>query len=150
MPCLQGNALIQIGIYFPFCIGLSWFLLGVPKNTSNLATYGETGRYPLFVNYITNSVKYYKYLTSKHENSLARKALEVNVNLHDKGQQCWLNHLSKSLKVAKLSLSNDNLTMIHKSLCAVSHREPELWIRISSNSYYELSDHCTSLRSRSI
>ena len=47
------------------------FVLGVHSKTTNLAIYGETGRYPLYIDQIVQCVKYYNHLQNS-ENRLLR------------------------------------------------------------------------------
>ena len=48
-------------------------ILGVHKKASNLAVYGELGRYPLFINEIIQSLKYAEYLASQDNNQLLQE-----------------------------------------------------------------------------
>ena len=47
-------------------------ILGVHKKASNLAVYGELGRYPLFINEIIQSLKYAEYLAGQDNNPILR------------------------------------------------------------------------------
>ena len=65
------------------------FVLGVHQKTANLAVYGETGRYPLYIDQIVQCVKYYHHLENT-ENTLLKS---FYYNLINKEKDCMGNSL---------------------------------------------------------
>ena len=81
------------------------FSLGVSKKAPKLAVYGETGRYPLLLEAILNSIKYLQRLTNLSENSnaLLRKAFEECKKL--KSTKSWYSNLYELLHLAGIPIN---------------------------------------------
>ena len=67
------------------------FLLGVSAKTSNIATMGETGRYPLYIYIINHLRNYYYRLQSAEENTLIQAAYKEQVTISRTQTNSWLN-----------------------------------------------------------
>jgi len=65
------------------------YVLGVNGKTSMLAIRGETGRFPLYLEVVTNLLKYLNHLMST-TSDLLNNALKVNLDLAERGKQCWV------------------------------------------------------------
>ena len=85
------------------------YSLGVSKKAPKLAVYGETGRFPLLVEAISNTVKYYIRLCSfsVNENELLVNALHECQRLNLK--KPWLHNVKDILKKSGISLSSAHL-----------------------------------------
>ncbi len=67
------------------------YTLGVHKKTTLDAIYGETGRYPLSINIITNILTYWNRICThvSQPNSLLSTVLYQNISLANDGKQSW-------------------------------------------------------------
>ena len=66
-------------------------ILGVKGSTCNLAILGETGRYPLYLNHIVKTVKYWiRLMKCNHGDRLVKKAFNVQQTLLATGYNVWL------------------------------------------------------------
>eukprot|EP00745_Piridium_sociabile_P004303 TRINITY_DN1254_c0_g1_i4.p1 TRINITY_DN1254_c0_g1~~TRINITY_DN1254_c0_g1_i4.p1 ORF type:complete len:981 (+),score=112.61 TRINITY_DN1254_c0_g1_i4:2532-5474(+) len=63
--------------------------LSVPLHSSNKMLYGETGRYPLYVNTWVKCIKYWLRLTQLPVTRLCRQAYEMMLNQLESGKQNW-------------------------------------------------------------
>ena len=72
------------------------YILGVKKHTPIVGIYGETGRYPLLIEAINNSLKFLLRII-KTENILLNAALAENIDLTKKGKPNWLKGLKELL-----------------------------------------------------
>jgi hypothetical protein len=70
-------------------------ILGVPKNTDNLAPYGELGIHPLYIDAIINMMKYWQHLEKCNENPILRDSYKCTQELHSKGHNTWLSFAMK-------------------------------------------------------
>jgi hypothetical protein len=62
---------------------LGKYVLGVNKRTTNLAIYGELGRYPLYIDTIISMIKYWVRLCKNtHHDPLPREAYEENLLMY--------------------------------------------------------------------
>ena len=71
-------------------------MLGVHNNTSNLAVYGETGRYPLLLRQKIQALKYWHRIQSMNENSLFRMVYNL-FGLHNCGFKTWVSLIESML-----------------------------------------------------
>ena len=60
-------------------------MLDVGKNTSNLATYGECGRFPLLLRQKIRVIKYWHRLVNMGENSLVKMVYNCLLSVHKRG-----------------------------------------------------------------
>jgi hypothetical protein len=67
--------------------------LGVNKKSVKLAIYGDTGRYPLYLDIIINAVKYLNRLNKLVDNPLLSEAFMCNKNLFLAKKDCWYANL---------------------------------------------------------
>lgn len=74
-------------------------MLGVANNTSNLATYGETGRFPLFLRQKIKVLKYWHRVVSKPKDSLVYIVYQLLVDLHNSGFKSWASEIYELLNV---------------------------------------------------
>ena len=72
-------------------------LLQVSPRTPNTMVYGETGRYPLYINAYVNCIKYWLRLTRLSSNRLPRKAYNMLLSIHDEGKHCWVTDICHML-----------------------------------------------------
>lgn len=86
------------------------FMLGVNKKATNDAIYGETGRLPLFISIISQTVKYYQRLINiKNDNSLLSLALEESTLLYQRGKPSWVT--STHFLLQHCNVQPDNVTL---------------------------------------
>jgi len=102
-------------VHLKFCKSL----LGVRKNSSNLATRAELGRYPLWIEVYTRLYSYYKRLVKEvPRNSLQFEAFLVQQDLHSRNIPCWFSNVSKILEesgFAYLLINSDRNTSFAQS-----------------------------------
>ena len=58
-------------------------LLNVKESTANVAMYAETGRYPIYIQYRINVIKYVGRLIKMHDDNIVRKAYLELYKLHN-------------------------------------------------------------------
>ena len=68
-------------------------VLGVRRQTSTLAIYAETGRFPLHIRQKVNTVNYWARLASLPEYDILHKCLNIQESLHARGQTNWCTHV---------------------------------------------------------
>ena len=73
-------------------------ILGVHKKCSKMTIYGETGRWPLYIDIITNMVKYYNRILEKESSKLLKESLLSNKILSDKGKTNWYSCIVNIIK----------------------------------------------------
>ena len=72
-------------------ISMGKYVFGVNKRTTNLAIYGELGRYPLYIDTIISMIKYWVRLCKNtHHDPLLREAYEENLLMYGNNEPCWL------------------------------------------------------------
>ena len=64
------------------------YILGVNKNSSNLAVLSETGRFPMYFSIILSIIRYLHRLENR-SNALLKEAYCLSKALHNKGIQTW-------------------------------------------------------------
>ena len=80
-------------------ISMGKYVLGVNKKTTNLAVYGELGRYPFYIDIIISMIKYWARLCkSNHHDPLLREAYEDNLLMYGNNEPCWLRCIYNLLK----------------------------------------------------
>ena len=72
-------------------------ILGVHTNSSNLAVYGECGRYPLIVRQKLKVMKYWYKILNKPSDSIVVKMYNVLCNLNEAGFTNWTSHIENML-----------------------------------------------------
>ena len=77
------------------------YALKVGKNTSNLATRSELGRYPLIITIAALTVKYWAKLLQT-PNKLAYQAYQENIQMDERGQNTWVTVLRAILNRCNL------------------------------------------------
>lgn len=75
-------------------------LLHLPSKASNVAPYGELGVYPVYIDCITRTLKYWSFIETKSPNALLREALGYDKELHDKGKYTWYSFARNIKKIA--------------------------------------------------
>jgi exonuclease III len=65
-------------------------MLGVSESSSNVAVYGETGRYPLIVRQKIKVIKYWNKLVSKSDSLLVKKVYCMLLDQHNSGFKNWV------------------------------------------------------------
>lgn len=71
--------------------------LGVPMCTPNNMVYGDLGRYPLYVNSSTNTIRYWFKLLEMDQSRLPHKAYHMLLELDGKGKRCWVSNVREIL-----------------------------------------------------
>lgn len=74
------------------------FALGVHKKATNDAVYGETGRYPLHIDILYQSVKYLKRLAGPQCPKLLQRAFNESCNLCENGKTSWVSSIYFAMK----------------------------------------------------
>ena len=101
------------------------YILGVGKKISNIATYGELDRYPLYIDTVLAMVKSCLRLSKDSvTDTLLKDALRDNYNLMKNKKDCWLNCAYMILKDCNLleffhnpqAMTNRHLAYLKKSL----------------------------------
>ena len=78
-------------------ISMGKYVLGVNKRTTNLAIYGELGRY--HIDSIISMIKYWVRLCKNtHHDPLLREAYEENLLMYGNNEPCWLRCIHILLK----------------------------------------------------
>ena len=86
-------------------------ILGVNNKTSKVALYGELGRYPLCIDVIISMIKYWNRLNNPIvTDKLLFHAVQENLSMVNKNQNCWLNSIRVILQ--KFTFINSK-TIIH-------------------------------------
>jgi hypothetical protein len=75
--------------------------LGVHKKTSNLAIFGETGKYPISVKIFVHILKYW-YRLKYSENHLLKASKDANIAQDQRGMQNWHKMVRFLLKITDL------------------------------------------------
>mgnify|MGYP006276537769 CR=1 FL=1 len=70
---------------------------GVPVRTPNKMVYGDLGRYPLYINSYTNSIRYWLKLLQMDHNRLPFKAYQMLLELDRNGKECWVSKIRNIL-----------------------------------------------------
>ena len=63
--------------------------LNVSSRTPNVMVYGETGRYPLFVNVFVKSVKYWLRVLKMPDHCFPHKSYKMLLYLHEQNRKTW-------------------------------------------------------------
>ena len=81
------------------------YVLGVHKKATNSAVMGELGRYPIYIEVLCNSVKYFKRINSDHVSTLLKNAFKESNNLHSISKNSWTSSTSFLLEYLNLPIS---------------------------------------------
>ena len=87
--------------------------LGIRANASGIATKAELGRYPLIINLVNQSLKFYS-KTMMDERKLAYNALASEIELHNMGKHSWITTINKICNTATKQ-SNKGLPIFTRS-----------------------------------
>ena len=80
------------------------YVLRVCKKTSNIATYGDLGRYPLCINTVLAINKYWLHNSKDSETDyLVKDALQDNYDMFQNKKDCWLSCVYMILIVRQYS-----------------------------------------------
>jgi hypothetical protein len=82
------------------------YICGVHKKASNYAVMGELGRYPLYIEILSNCTKYLQHIY-KSDGTLLASALQENIVLNNNRKSCWLSSIHFMLE--QLGISCDNI-----------------------------------------
>ena len=88
---------------------LRWckYILGVNGKSTNIAVLAELGRYPLRVEVLTNSIKYWLRMIGANPGSLLYDCYRENVLLLEHDKKCWLSDVVDIVK--QLGINNQML-----------------------------------------
>ena len=67
--------------------------LNVSVRTSTILVYGETGRYPLFINIYMKCVRYWLRIQSMSSERYTKKAYKMLLYMHEQGRHTWASSL---------------------------------------------------------
>ena len=81
------------------------YVLGVHKKATNSAVMGELGRYPIYIDVLCNSVKYFERLNSDHVSTLLKNAFKESNNLHSISKKSWASSTYFLLEYLNLPIS---------------------------------------------
>ena len=82
------------------------YVLGVHSKASNLACVGEVGRFPIYIDFCNDILKYYFYASQKTNDSLIGQYLWVSKNLYQTGVKSWYTGVNTILKELNLNETN--------------------------------------------
>ena len=120
-------------------------ILGVHSNTSNLATYGETGRYPLLLRQKVKAIKYWHRILQMQNDSLVKIVYDNLLSLHRSGFRTWATHIKNALYQEGLGEVWDsqicNVPIVNAFSVSVYNRYQTNWISMINN-----TDTCPKLR----
>jgi hypothetical protein len=71
--------------------------LNVPAKVPNKFVYGETARYPLFINSVMKCIRYWLRILKLDETRLPKQAYRMLVNMDNNGKKCWVSGLRQKL-----------------------------------------------------
>ena len=71
--------------------------MNVSTRTSSALVYGETGRYPFYVNIYTRYIKYWPNLVRMPDNRLPSKSYKMLYDLHCKNKNNWVSYVCFTL-----------------------------------------------------
>ena len=83
-------------------------LLMVNKNTSNLATLGELGRYPIQIIIIIRIIKFWYRINELGENSLLKETLNEQLRAQNTDKNQWIHFVNQILNSLKGELQREN------------------------------------------
>ena len=66
------------------------YVLGLPLSAPNASVLGECGRYPIRIQAVLRSVKYWLKLNSLENDRLPKAALNVQLKLDERNKTCWI------------------------------------------------------------
>jgi hypothetical protein len=89
--------------------------LGTIKKAPNLGIYGETGRTPLFSDFIGPIIKYLQRLKTSNSNSILHEAYSENLILWINNKDCWSKHIHDLFNTLKYQRITGDLTKIQLS-----------------------------------
>ena len=108
------DKLPQEKLHLKFCI----YTLGVSSRATNLAVRGETGRYPLLLQILTNMLKCLMHIKSS-KNDLLTEAFRLSENLTSSGIDSWVNSMKSNLTYLKI---NADIKIILESFKSISFK----------------------------
>ena len=79
------------------------YILGVHKHSVNDAVLGETGRYPLYIDMLTQSTKYFSRLLNAKPTALISSAFQESLALHKASKTTWVSSMLFLFDKCKLS-----------------------------------------------
>jgi hypothetical protein len=89
------------------------YILGVNKKASNNAVVGELGRYPIYIDAICNTVKFYHRLVNGNVSKLLSAAFYESKSLFLDNRSSWVtsvSHVFKNLNISELCLFKKNIS----------------------------------------
>ena len=85
------------------------YVLGVHSKASNIACVGELGRFPIYVDFCNNMLKYY-FMSEKRRLLSWCQTLLVSKKLHQSGDKSWFSGVNTILKEINVDETNCNQT----------------------------------------
>ena len=98
---------------------------------SNIACVGELGRFPIYVDFGNNILKYYFYVCQKKDDSVLGQTLLVIKKLHQSGDKSWFSDVNTILKELNVDETNCNqakllLINMYKELWCKTLKDEEI------------------------
>ena len=79
------------------------YVLRVHSKASNLACVVEVGRFPIYIDFCNDILKYYFYASQKKDDSLIGQTLKAGKNLYQTGVKPWYTDVNTILKELNLN-----------------------------------------------
>ena len=85
------------------------YLLAVNRKATNAAVMGELGRFPIMIDVLCNTVKYFQSLFSDRASNLLTGALKESCHLHESKKKSWISSIYFLLKYLTVESSSSSL-----------------------------------------
>ena len=102
-------------------------VLGVNAKATKMALYSETGRYPLYIDAIINTVKYLNRLEAGNCSNVLREAFECNKDLATSNIPCWYNNTQRILQILGIPILDGETLSTSKLKYALIQRFDKYW-----------------------
>ena len=89
------------------------YMLGVRTQTSTLAIYADTGRFPLHLRQKFRMIKYWLHILKLHENNVVKSAYNTLLDLHNFGQNNWCTVVAEILRNADMYTHWENQCVLN-------------------------------------
>ena len=86
---------MENAIFEKVFVNYSKFILGVNRKACNAGVRGELGIFPIYIQIITNVIKYYNRLSQVPKHTLLGEAFDINIEMDAGGMSNWLSKLKQ-------------------------------------------------------
>ena len=90
-------------------------LLMVNKNTSNLATLGELGRYPIQIIILIRIIKFWHRINELEENSLLKETLNEQLRAQNTNKNQWIHFVNQVLNSLNIEKCFSGSTVLNEN-----------------------------------